>query len=211
MDSKPNLTAFLSPEKPGANPKSDSEPTSYACMPRPIVKLGSLWVEAVHPQHIEQIRQWRNAQMGILRQSTMITFEEQKIYYEKHIWPDMPSLQPKNLLLAYMEDDNLIGYGGLVHIAWEHLRAEVSFLLEPALANSKDKYARYFSVFLQLLKELAFKDIGLEKLFTETYAAREHHISILEATGFNREGLLKNHVIIDGCSVDSILHGCTKV
>ena len=45
----------------------------------------------------------------------------------RHIWPDMPSLQPKNLLLAYMEDDNLIGYGGLVHIAWEHLRAEVSF------------------------------------------------------------------------------------
>ncbi|MFM8454135.1 MAG: GNAT family N-acetyltransferase [Gammaproteobacteria bacterium] len=186
-------------------------PTTYACMPRPILRLGNLWAQAVQEYHIESIRQWRNAQMDILRQSTLITPEEQKNYFQNHIWPDMRSSHPKNILLAYMEDDNFIGYGGLVHIAWEHLRAEVSFLLKPTLVKSKDDYSRYFSGFLEIVKQLAFQHIGLERLFTETYAVRTHHISILEATGFSREGLLQNHVKIDGQSVDSIIHGCLKL
>lgn len=192
------------------NQEGNRMATRYACMPQPILKLNSLWVEAVQPSHIERIRQWRNAQMDILRQSSLITSEEQKAYFQKHIWPDMISSCPDNILLAYFEDDNLIGYGGLVHIAWEYRKAEISFLLEPGLYKSEDKYARYFSVFLQLMKELAYKDIGLERLFTETYAFRAHHISILEESGFNREGLLKDHVKVNGCFVDSLLHGCSK-
>lgn len=200
------------PSQENYNKQEENQvPIAYACMPRPILSLGSLWVQAVQEYYIEDIRQWRNAQMNILRQSTLITPDEQKNYFQKHIWPDMSSLHPKNILLAYMEDDHFIGYGGLVHIAWEHLRAEVSFLLSPPLRNSQDNYSRYFSIFLQLLKELAFKDIGMERLFTETYAIRTHHISVLESVGFSREGLLKNHVKIEGKSVDSIIHGCIKV
>jgi RimJ/RimL family protein N-acetyltransferase len=84
-------------------------------------------------------------------------------------------------------------------------------LLKPTLVESKDDYSRYFSGFLEIVKQLAFQHIGLERLFTETYAVRTHHISILEATGFSREGLLQNHVKIDGQSIDSIIHGCLKL
>ena len=63
----------------------------------------------------------------------------------------------------------------------------------------------------QLLKELAFQDIGFDRIFTETYALRTHHISVLESIGFDREGVLRNHIKIDGRSVDSIIHGCIKI
>ena len=179
-------------------------------MRRSRLEEGLLSVEAVQPHHIEPIRQWRNAQMGILRQSAVVSPEEQEAYYRTHIWPDKRSLQPQNVLLAYLENDELIGYGGLVHVAWIHRRAEVSFLLKTELAAAQKDYSRYFSSFLRLMKILAFDDLGLERLFTETYVERKRHIATLEATGFRLEGVFRRHVWIGGRPVDSVFHGCLR-
>lgn len=162
----------------------------------------------VQPQHIEAIRQWRNAQLSILRQSVPISPGQQAAYYAARVWPAMKQMQPADILLACLEDERLIGYGGLVHIAWEHRRAEVSFLLDPELARESDAYARYFGTFLDLMKALAFEDLGLGRIFTETYAMRTHHISVLEANGFRLEGRLRNHVIVDDRPMDALIHGC---
>ena len=186
------------------------KPMTYACLLKSEFRDGQLSVTAVQPEHIEAIRRCRNAQMDVLRQSAPISPEEQTAYYAASIWPDMPRPQPSNILFAYIENDKFIGYGGLVHIAWEHHRAEVSFLLEPALAKSNDDYARYFSVFLRLMQRVAFDNLKLHRLFTETYATRAHHISVLESTGFLREGALKHHVWIHNQPVDSLIHGCAR-
>jgi len=182
--------------------------TGYKCMPRPALRRDALGIRAVAPEDIEAIRQWRNAQMDVLRQSAPISPEQQAAYYAAHIWPSMTLDRPQNILLTFLEGARAIGYGGLVHIAWEHRRAEVSFLLDPAFTTPPGTYARYFSVFLDLLRELAFDDLGLHRLFTETYALRTHHISVLEANGFRPEGVLKHHVMIEGRPVDSLIHGC---
>lgn len=171
---------------------------------------GQLALEAIQPCHIESIRKWRNEQMDVLRQSAVITPEEQQDYYEKNIWPDMRVQCPRNILLAYMDGTQLVGYGGLVHITWECHRAEVSFLLNPMVASKVEDYERYFSMFLRLVKALAFQDLGLQKIVTETYLTRQHHISVLERAGFNREGLLENRTWIRGEPVGSIIHGCIR-
>lgn len=187
---------------------SDSVPTSYVCMPRPKLVAGAFSVRAVQPHHIEDIRRWRNAQMNVLRQSAVITPAQQQAYFAEQVWPELAAAQPSNILLVCQEGDETVGYGALVHIAWEHRRAEVSFLLKPSLAALENEYARYFATFLQLMKNLAFEDLGLDRLFTETYATRRHHISVLESAGFRREGALRHHVRIDDKPVDSIIHGC---
>jgi RimJ/RimL family protein N-acetyltransferase len=181
---------------------------SYACLSKPALCDGNLSLTSVQPEHIEAIRLIRNAQMDVLRQSAPITSDEQAAYYAANIWPDMSRPQPKNMLFAYLENGRFVGYGGLVHIAWEHRRAEVSFLLEPQLAQTSEAYARYFSIFLHLVQTVAFDDLKLHRLFTETYATRAHHISVLESSGFLREGSLKDHVRIQGQPVDSLIHGC---
>ncbi|MGI5883003.1 MAG: GNAT family N-acetyltransferase [Dethiobacteria bacterium] len=162
----------------------------------------------VQPNHIEFIRQWRNAQIGVLRQSEPITKEQQIEYFDNHIWPDMNKKYPENILLSILEGNTLIGYGGLVHIAWVHRRAEVSFLLKPEYTVDQDVYSRYFTVFLQLIRELAFQELGFQRLHTETYASRSNTISTLENTGFVREGLMRKHVIKNGKTEDSLIHGC---
>lgn len=189
---------------------TETVPEQYICMPRPKLENGPFTVEALQPEHIEPVRQWRNAQMDVLRQREIITPEQQKTYYANHVWPDMLSPYPQNILLAYKENGQFIGYGGLVHIVWEHRRAEVSFLLETSIAGTPKDYWHHFPIFLGLMKELAFRDLGFERLSTETYAIRDRYISTLEHMGFQREGELRNNVRIQGRPVDSILHGCLR-
>ncbi|MDM7947731.1 MAG: GNAT family N-acetyltransferase [Oceanibaculum nanhaiense] len=181
---------------------------AYACMTRPVLRAGALSVRAVQKAEIEAIRQWRNAQMEVLRQAEPISPEQQEAYFASHIWPQYAKTQPDTILLSYFDGGTFIGYGGLVHIAWPHRRAEISFLLDPVHTKDDAAYARYFSDFLRLMKRLAFADLGLNRLFTETYPTRPHHIAVLESAGLRREGVMRAHVIIGGQPVDSILHGC---
>lgn len=180
----------------------------YRCMPQARLETRSFAVSAVQPRHIEAIRRWRNAQLDVLRQAEPITEAQQQAYYASHVWPALDEERPANLLLVLEQAGEAVGYGGLVHIAWEHRRAEVSFLLDPRLAADETVYARHFTAFLALIKDLAFGDLGFNRLFVETYANRTHHISVLEAAGFVLEGVMRQHVFIDGRPVDSLVHGC---
>ncbi|HAA01362.1 MAG TPA: GNAT family protein [Flavobacteriales bacterium] len=179
----------------------------YSCWKESMVKIDDYSLRPVQDEDIESIRIWRNAQLDVLRQKEPITVEQQSMYFEKHIWPSMKLLQPSNILVSFFYKDNLIGYGGLVHISWQDLRAEMSFLLDPKYTIEEEKYSDLFSVYIALLKKMAFEQLGFHRLFTETFEIRSHHISVLEKNGFIREGLMKDHVIISGKYVNSIIHG----
>lgn len=176
-------------------------------MPRARIEAGRFALRAVEPRDIEAIRTWRNAQMQWLRQPAPIDAESQAQYFAANIWPAMALAEPANILVSFEEAGVLIGYGGLVHIAWEHRRAEVSFLLDPAHVDDHGGYAERFLAFLGLLQTLAFDDLHLGRLWTETFDGRDRHIAILEKAGFVREGRLREHMRIDGRPVDSIIHG----
>jgi 2-polyprenyl-3-methyl-5-hydroxy-6-metoxy-1,4-benzoquinol methylase/RimJ/RimL family protein N-acetyltransferase len=194
------LTAYFSSAKMSSY--------TYACFKRQRISYQGYTIRTVEPGDIEYIRQWRNAQIDVLRQNKEISPAEQLTYYEQQIWPTLADLHPPNLLVAYLKGDRLIGYGGLVHIAWEHHRAEVSFLLDPVRTSDPHSYGEDFLAFLYLIKTLAFGDLKLQRLFTETYSTRRHHISVLEAAAFSLEGVLRRHVILNGRPVDSLIHGC---
>jgi len=179
----------------------------YLVMPNPCLSDGVVDVRAVQPADIEAIRQWRNTQMDVLRQTAPISPEEQERYFAEHVWSQIASSEPSQILLALESAGVLIGYGGLVHISWPNRRAEVSFLLTPDLEKKSDELVALFSRFLALMKQLAFEDLGLRRLCTETFAHRTRHIQILEASGFRCEGRLREHVLIDGKPTDSFAHG----
>jgi RimJ/RimL family protein N-acetyltransferase len=175
---------------------------------RPVLSEGLVVVRAIEPAHIEAIRLWRNAQIDVLRQSRAITAEEQVAYFERVVWPDKQSDHPANILLGLFENDRIIGYGGLVHIAWDYARAEVSFLLATEIAANEEVVSTLFATWLRQMQRLAFDDLGLSRLTTETYAMRALHIRILEEAGFQREGLLREHVRVGGRPMDAVVHGC---
>jgi RimJ/RimL family protein N-acetyltransferase len=180
---------------------------NYTCLTNKRFELNEFALESIRTEDIEKIRNWRNAQLDVLRQDKIITEEEQIKYFKEHIWPETIKNEPRQILFSYFQKDVLIGYGGLVHISWKDLRAEISFLINPDNSSDEDYYL-FFSSYLTLIKSVAFDDLKFNRLFTETFDIRKFHISILESNGFIREGILKEHVIINDRYVDSIFHGC---
>lgn len=179
---------------------------AYKCIKSQEELFGQFALKTIQDNDIEDIRNWRNEQIDVLRQAEPISSVQQVKYFEQTIWPTMELDRPENMLLTFFEKGERIGYGGLVHISWEHRRAEVSFLLNTLI--SKDIKARksYFSIYLKMIKDFAFKNLGLNKLTTETYDIRPDYIDALEESGFVLEGRLCRHVIIDGQYIDSVCH-----
>ena len=65
-------------------------------------------------------------------------------------------------------------------------------------------------MFIRLIKKVLFEDLNFNRIFTETYDIRPHHISILEKNGFQLEGRMREHIQINNKFVDSLIHGFLK-
>ena len=172
----------------------------YQCLPKKLYQQGNYTLEAVQSEHIEKIRQWRNEQMDVLRQSKPISKKEQIEYYEEYVWPELTSYTPSQILLSYKFKKELIGYGGLVNISWRDKMAEMSFLLNGNRPNDKEVYHKDMTNFIYLIKNLCFDQLSFNRLFTETYEFRHFHIEILNENKFREEGRVKRHNCIENKS-----------
>jgi RimJ/RimL family protein N-acetyltransferase len=160
-------------------------------------------------EDIQALREFRNAQMDVLRQNEPISPERQAAWFEREVVPTQGVERPHQVLVSILADgDRFVGYGGLTNLNWEELRAEVSFLVDPERARDPALYRADMTSFLAYLARLAFEELGLNRLFAETYAFREAHIGILEECGYRLEGRLREHIQLGGGKAgDSVVHG----
>lgn len=180
---------------------------SYRCLTRQIYQKGVYEITPIRQEDIRPIKEWRNAQIEILRQAAPLTDAEQERYWSQVLVPSFDEKHPKQILFSFLKEGECIGYGGLTHIDWEVGRAEVSFLLDPSRTQQPEHYQREFVLFLELLKECAFKTLRFHRLFAETFHVRPVHVRTLEFSGFRLEGILKDHVKVNGKHCDSLIHG----
>lgn len=171
-------------------------------------KSGEYSLTPIRERDIFCIKNWRNEQIDVLRQAKPLSDSDQITYYQDVVLPLFSQVRPEQLLFSFLYDGECIGYGGLVHIDWSKKWAEVSFLVDSVRACHAEVYKNDFTVFLSLIKYIAFHELRLEKLTGETYDIRSLHISILEANGFVLEKRMKNAREIKGRLVDSLFHGC---
>jgi len=94
----------------------------------------------------------------------------------------------------------LIGICGLCNINWVNRTAEVSLYIAR-------QYQGVVPPALGLLRQKAFGEFNLHRLWTETYDFRVGRIAILEHCGYAREGAMREHVFKHGKYRDSIIHG----
>ena len=179
----------------------------YKCLSNKSYLIENLELRALNMNSIEYIRKIRNSQIDILRQDKLISKNKQKKYFEEHVWNDMGT-KPKNILLAIYRDQLLIGYGGLVHISWVDKRAELSFIIDKKISNFEKEKIQL--CFIKQIKKIFFKELKMNKIFTETFSFRTEHIKVLENGGFHKEAVLKKHILYKNKFYDSIFHGCFK-
>lgn len=159
----------------------------------------------------EPIRLWRNTQLNLLRQTHKISREEQAGYFQQQVVERQESSDPVQILTGIWSGSELLGYGGLVHISWPNLRAEISFLLRPELETNYEEKVKVFGFFLGQVIESAFNRLRLNRIFTETFASRHQHIEVLERYGFRLEGKLAQQIQVSpGVFDDSVIHGLTR-
>ena len=185
---------------------------SYVHLKQQCYTQGLYRVTSIREEDMLVIKQWRNEQMNILRQNHVLTDEDQLRYFSSVILPSFSNPTTRIILFSFFWNEELIGYGGLTNLDWVNKRAEISYLVKTDRSKEAniEQYKEDFSTFLRLMRRVAFNDLELNRLYTETFDIRPLHIQVLENNGFLYEGRMKEHVLIDGQYIDSILHGCIK-
>jgi len=178
----------------------------YRVLKRKFFEFNSFSISPIQEDEIEAIRIWRNKQIDALRQKEPLCKEDQLVYFKNKIWPSLLEDNPNQIIFSFYKNQEHIGYGGLVHISWEDKRGELSFLLNPDYIEDELIYGPYFSAFIELMKIVAFQELGFMKITGETYDIRPFHIQTMENCGFELHGRLPKHSFTGGRFVDSLLH-----
>lgn len=171
---------------------------------------GNYTIEPFREKDKLSIKEWRNQQMDVLRQKKVLTDEDQVNYYKNYIEPSFSQKYPGIILFSFLERDICIGYGGLTNIDWENLHVELSFLVNPDRLFNEDLYEEDFSMFIKFMKHVTFDELSFNRIFTETYDIRSHHINTLLQNGFQLEGRMREHIFINNKFADSLIHGFLK-
>jgi RimJ/RimL family protein N-acetyltransferase len=151
------------------------------------------------------ILNWRNSQIDILRQQKPLTKEQQDAYFETTVAQLFNEEQPKQILWSFLENDKLIGYGGLVHIDWDARHAEISFLLNNEHNADISLFKKHWKAFLELITETAFSELKFHKIHTYAYNIRDYYFEVMYEQGFIKEAQLKDHVLINNKLTDVLI------
>jgi RimJ/RimL family protein N-acetyltransferase len=176
----------------------------YLCLKQQKFSLGNYSLVPLRYDDRFDIMKWRNEQIYHLRQARPLTEEDQQRYFDNVVAKLYDNPQPDQILFSYLEKDTCIGYGGLVHINWIDNNAEISFIMDTQL--EKEYFSEHWNNYLTMLKEVAFKDLSLHKIYTYAFDLRPHLYPIFETAGFVREATLKDHCRHNGEYKDVVIH-----
>jgi len=169
---------------------------------------GAYSLRPVRDEDQYEIMRWRNEQIDVLRQSTLLTKESQEAYFKNVIAPLFHEEQPKQYIFSFFENDRLIGYGGIVHINWQNRSGEISFLTDTLRAHDQKTFVSDWEIYLSMIKAFASEQLHFNYIFTYAYDLRPHLYTALENSGFLQTARYPQHIEIDGRFVDVLIHTC---
>ncbi len=150
------------------------------------------------------IMKWRNEQIYHLRQKERLTKEKQDKYYSEVVSKIFEQKEPEQILFSYLKNGDCIGYGGLVHINWIDKNAEISFIMNTDLEEKE--FELHWITYLALIEQVAFEELGFNKIYTYAFDLRPHLYSAVEKAGFTKEAVLREHCLFKGAFKDVLIH-----
>lgn len=184
------------------------ERKTYICLSKQEFGFGDFLIKPIRSEDKYLIMNWRNEQLYHLRQSTLLTIEEQDIYFDTVVSKLFYQQKPNQILFSYLYKDKCVGYGGLVHINWTDRNAEISFIIDTKLEDGFFQF--HWTGFLKLIEELAFMILGFHKLYVYAFNLRPHLYTTLEANKYFRDATLKEHVWFQDKFIDVVIHSKIK-
>lgn len=177
---------------------------SYKVLNKQVFKSDNYSIVPIRFEDRLEIMKWRNEQIFHLRQNKPLTEEDQNRYFETVVSKLFDQENPTQILFSYLEGDQCIGYGGLVHINWNDKNAEISFIMNTQLENECFEF--HWIKYLELLEQVAFSELSLHKIYTYAFDLRPYIYQIFENLGFYKEAVLKEHVLFEKRYIDVVIH-----
>lgn len=155
------------------------------------------------------IMKWRNEQMYHLRQDKPLTEIVQEDYFTKTIVQLFSTEKPSQILFSFLKNDQLIGYGGLVHINWIDKNAEISFIMNTELED--EFFQLLWSNFLKMIESLAFEELNFHKIYVYAFDLRPHLYKVLLKSNYFKDATLNEHSFFDNQFIDVIIYSKLKL
>lgn len=154
-------------------------------------------LRALEEWDLPQLRDWRNddALRSACREYRLLNMVNQRD------WFDYISRSHKVEMFGIEVDEALAGVCGLCNIDWVNRSAEVSLYAQDPDATHRA---------LELLKEKAFDEFNLHRLWVEIYEFHTTKIALLEENGYTLEGKLRAAVFKKGRYYDSLIYGLLR-
>ena len=164
---------------------------SYNCLKTNLYQSDGFSIVPIREEDKLAIMNMRNEQIYHLRQNKPLKPVDQDNYFTNVISKLFDTDQPNQILFSFLKNGVFAGYGGLVHINWIDKNAEISFIMKTEL--EKEFFSKYWSIYLQLIEQVAFDELNLHKIFVYAFDLRPHLYETLEENNFMREAELKEH------------------
>jgi RimJ/RimL family protein N-acetyltransferase len=119
-------------------------------------------LRALELDDMEPIRQWRNQCLDTLRTPFPLTKEQQEDWYRNEIC----NRQSRSRFWGIVENNSLIGYGGIENIQWENSIGEISLLINPKYHGQG--YGKQAAI--EIISQ-AFGRLNLKTVYGEVYAS----------------------------------------
>ena len=176
----------------------------YKALTQQTYKNGEFEIVPIRHEDRIEIMKWRNEQIYHLRQSEPLTIDKQDAYFDNTITSLFNQEKPNQILFSFLEGNECIGYGGLVHINWIDRNAEVSFIMNTRLEEVS--FSKNWSMFLNCLEQAAFGELGFHKIFIYAFDLRPHLYDVLELNGYFKDARLKDHCFFQGDFKDVLIY-----
>jgi len=177
---------------------------NYKCLLKSKISSNYFHLEPIRDEDKYEIMDIRNQQIYHLRQSELLTKENQDKYFLNVISKLFEVENPNQLLFSVFFKEEFIGYGGLVHINWIDKNAEISFVMKTHL--EKDFFEFYWLNFLNLIEQIAFNELNFHKIFTYAFDLRPKLYKALLKSNFIEEARLKEHFSFQNRFIDVLIH-----
>jgi len=134
--------------------------------------------------------------LGIPTYLMPVSFDELQRYFEANAY------HHSNILFAVLEEGSgrFIGTVRLSHINWVTQTAEIGVML----GDSHSRGKRYGSEMVELIVGYAFDQLNIRKLVAGSHAANKASLGCFLRLGFQKEGILREHIYIDGEYIDYV-------
>jgi RimJ/RimL family protein N-acetyltransferase len=165
-------------------------------------------LSAVEDEHLEQFKEWRNLPelRQYFRQYQELNDTNQYEWYDRivnsrnDIFFSIHGYRKREEKRLWV----LIGACGLANIDWRNGVAEISLYVGPQYVNEEA------SIALGILIDYAFYELNLYRVWAEVYKFDTKKYNLLTNTGFEQEGVLREHHFHDGARHDSFILGLLK-